>query len=351
MPRAFLTGATGFIGGALLSHLLSRGWDVRALIRPSSDPENLTRHERAFERVSGDLRDPASLERGLRGCDVLFHVAARYSLWNPDPREIYADNVEGTRNVLQAARRCGVSRVVYTSTVGTIYIPFDGKPGDESRMLGLRDIQGHYKRSKLLAELEARRFAGEGLPVVIVHPSAPVGPWDVKPTPTGRMILDFLERKMPGYTDTGLNIVGVEDVAEGHLLAYEHGRPGEGYILGGENMSLLEIFRTLSRITGIPAPRFKVPLAALAPIALASECMARALRRPPRVPWEAVRLAGKYMYFSSAKAKEELGYRPGPAAAALERAVRWFVSRADGGAEVAGMAGDRSGACQSGSPP
>jgi len=324
MPKAFLTGASGFVGGAVLRELLQRGWEVRALVRPSSDRRNLQGHQGSLESYTGDLRDPASLERGLEGCQALFHVAARYSLWNPRPREIYADNVEGTRNVLEAARRKGVEKVVYTSTVGTIHIPPDGSPGDESRLHELHEIHGHYKRSKLLAELEARRFASEGLPVVIVHPSAPVGPFDIKPTPTGQMIVDFLLGRMTAYTDTGLNIVGVEDVAVGHVLAHQRGRPGEGYILGGENMSLLEIFRSLSSITGIPAPRARIPRSVLAPIAFLSEGWARITRKPPRVSWEAVRLAGRYMYFSSARAERELGYQPGSARAALERAVEWF---------------------------
>jgi dihydroflavonol-4-reductase len=341
--RAFITGATGFIGGALLAELLATGWEVRALVRPTSNRQNLAGHCRDFELVVGDLRDPAVLQRGLAGCDALFHVAARYSLWNPHPREIYADNVEGTRNVLEAARRREVDRIVYTSTVGTMHIPPDGKPGDESRMLDLSEVQGHYKRSKLLAEKLVRQFAAEGLPVVIVHPSAPVGARDVKPTPTGQMILDYLMGKMPAYTETGLNIVGVEDVARGHLLAFHRGRPGEGYILGGENMTLLEIFRALARITGIPAPRFKIPRGALMPIAAASECLAWALGRPPRVSWEAVRLAGKFMFFTSAKAEKELGYRPGPALMALERAVRWFESRMPGNGVTAGAGRVESG--------
>ncbi len=324
MPRAFVTGASGFVGGAVLRELLQRGWEVRALVRPSSDRRNLQGHEGPVECIPGDLRDRESLERGLHGCQALFHVAARYSLWNPNPQEIYADNVEGTRNILEAARRMMVEKVVYTSTVGTLRIPLEGRPGDESGILDLHEIHGHYKRSKLLAELEARRFAEEGLPVMIVYPSAPVGPFDVKPTPTGQMVVDFLLGKMAAYTDTGLNIVGVEDVAVGHLLAYERGRPGEGYILGGENLSLLEIFRTLSSITGIPAPRVKIPRGVLASIALLSEGWARISRKPPRISWEAVQLAGRFMYFSSAKAEGELGYQPGPARKALERAVEWF---------------------------
>ena len=340
--RAFITGATGFIGGALLAELLATGWEVRALVRPTSNRQNLSGHGRDFEVVVGDLRDPPAIHRGLAGCDAVFHVAARYSLWNPHPGEIYADNVEGTRNVLEAARRREIDRIVYTSTVGTLHIPPDGRPGDESRMLDPRRVHGHYKRSKLLAEKVARQFAAEGLPVVIVHPSAPVGARDIKPTPTGQMILDYLRGKMSAYTETGLNVVAVEDVARGHLLAFHRGRPGESYILGGENMTLLEIFRALARITGIPAPRFKIPRGALVPIAAASEWLARALGRPPRVSWEAAQLAGKFMYFTSAKAEKELGYRPGTAFSALERAVGWFESRMAGEDAVAAGARPRS---------
>ncbi len=328
MPRAFLTGATGFIGGALLRALLVRGWDVRVLVRPGSDPRNLSGHAEPFDRFEGDLLDASALQKGLQGCDVLFHVAARYSLWNPRPAEVYAANVDGTRNVLDAARRHGVSRVVYTSTVGTIHLASDGKPADESRMADLPSTFGHYKRSKILAEREVRRFSTDGLPIVIVHPTAPVGPFDLKPTPTGEMIVDYLRGKMRAYTDTGLNIVAVEDVAVGHIQALERGRPGEGYILGGENLSLLRIFQELSDATGIPAPRMKISRGALAPIAVVSEAFARLTHKPPLVSREAAHLAGKFMYFSSEKAIGELGYRPGPAHEALVRAVDWF--RANG---------------------
>jgi len=327
MSRAFLTGASGFIGGALLHELLRRGWEVRALVRPSSDRRNLECAPRNFQVHLGDLQDPASLESGLDGCDALFHVAARYSLWNPRPAEIYADNVDGTRNILEAARRRGVARVVYTSTVGTIRLPPGNVPGDEGGRATLDEVHGHYKRSKLLAEEVAREYAAEGLPVVIVHPSAPVGPFDVKPTPTGQMIVDFLHGRMRAYIETGLNIVAVEDVAAGHILAHDRGRPGEGYILGGENMSLIEVFRVLSETSGIPAPERKIPRSVLAPIALACEAWSRVGGGPPAVSWEAFGLSGRFMYFSSEKARRELGYRSGPAAGALARAVRWFQEK------------------------
>lgn len=260
----------------------------------------------------------------MADCDAVFHVAARYSLWNPRPREIYRDNVDGTRNVLEAARRAGVEKVVYTSTVGTLLPQPGGAPANESNVAALKDLRGHYKRSKWLAEQEVRKFAREGLPVTIVHPSAPVGPFDVKPTPTGRMILDFLDGRARAYTDTGLNIVAVEDVACGHLLALERGRIGESYVLGGENLSLLDIFRVLAECTDIMAPRFRIPAPALVPISLVSELISRVTKRPPLVAWEAVVMSFKRMYFDSLKAREELGYEPGGARQALERATLWF---------------------------
>jgi dihydroflavonol-4-reductase len=328
MPRAFLTGATGFVGGAVMRELLRCGWTVRALIRPRADLRNLDAAESGadgrLERWGGDLGDAPALETALRGCDVLFHVAARYSLWNPSAEGIYRDNVEGTRNILEAARRAGVAKVVYTSTVGTIHIPKDGAPGDERRRAALEEVRGHYKRSKWMAEDVARGFAREGLPLVIVHPSAPVGAADLKPTPTGKMVVDFLRGKVLAYLDTGLNVVDVDDVARGHLLAADSGVHGEGYILGAENLSLIEIFRGLEELTGIRAPRLRLPGAVLGPLSLASEAFARVIRRPPLIPWEAAAMARKRMYFASVKAMDALGYRPGPAKRALVRAVLWF---------------------------
>ncbi len=331
MPTAFVTGATGFVGCAVARELIRDGWSVRLLARDKSDPRNLDSLEQGVQeaggrvqRHPGDLLDVPSLERGLRGCDALYHVAARYSLWNPRPRQIYRDNVEGTRNVLEAARRAGVERLVYTSTVGTLHLPDDGRPGDETRIADLDTVRGHYKRSKWLAENEARRLAREGAPVVIVHPSAPVGTCDIKPTPTGRMIVHFLDGRARAYTDTGLNIVDVEDVARGHLLAAERGEVGESYILGSENMSLLEIFQALSASTGVPAPGVRLPTSALLPVSLVTEIAARFTRRPPLVPWEALSMSSKRMYFDTSRARRDLGYEPGPARRALERAALWF---------------------------
>lgn len=324
MPKAFLTGATGFVGGALLRALLDRGWGVRALARPGSDQRNLSGLEGRFERVDGDLRSREHLTRACDGCDVVFHVAARYSLWNPRPDEIYEDNVEGTRNLLEAAQAAGVRRIVYTSTVGVLR-PAAADPGaDESQLAALESLHGHYKRSKWLAEQLARDFAANGLPVVIVNPSTPVGPHDLKPTPTGAMIVDFLRRRMPAYVDTGLNLVAVEDVAVGHLLAAERGQPGERYILGCENLSLQRILSELSLITGIKPPRVRVPRRLLLPLAAASSAWAMASRRVPLIPWEAAHMAQRHMYFDATRARRDLGFAPGDVRLALERAVRWF---------------------------
>ena len=324
MPRAFITGASGFIGGALLRALLQRGWEVRVLLRPGSDPKGLQGIEAPFERCPGDLRHRDSLRGHLVGCDLLFHVAARYSLWNPRPREIYEDNVVGTRNILEAAEEAGVSRVVYTSTVGVLRPSQDGRLADETSMARLDEVHGHYRRSKWQAEQCALEFARRGLPVVIVNPSAPVGPGDVKPTPTGRMIIDFLKGRMTGYTDTGLNLVAVEDVAEGHILAAAKGVPGQRYILGAENMTLLGVFRILSELTGVPVPRLRVPAMLLLPIALALAGVSAITRRPPFVCLEEARMARARMHFDIARARRDLGFKPGPVPAALERAVRWF---------------------------
>jgi len=324
MPTAVVTGATGFLGGALLRELLARGWTVRALVRKASDRRNLEGHSRSFEQVEGDLRDKASLVKAVGKSDVVFHVAARYSLWNPDPREIYSDNVDGTRNLLEAAGDAGVHRIVYTSTVGVLRAARDGSPVNEDELADLREIQGHYKRSKWLAEACARELAAAGLPVVIVNPSTPVGPHDIKPTPTGRMILDFLRRRMIGYTDTGLNLVAVEDVARGHVLAAEKGVLGRRYILGAENYSLRELFDELSSLTGLESPRFCIPRRLLIPLAACSSAWTFLRRTPPLIPWEAALMAQKHMYFDASRARAELGFEPTDVRSALERAVAWF---------------------------
>jgi dihydroflavonol-4-reductase len=288
------------------------------LIRPSSRVQYLD-----VEAVQGDLRDPASLERAVAGCGLVFHVAADYRLWAPDPDELYRSNVDGTRNLLEAARKAGVERVVYTSTVGCIGIR-KGGGGDERSPVTLEEMCGAYKRSKFLAERVALEFAKGGFPVVIVNPTAPVGDHDVKPTPTGKIVVDFLRGGMPAFIDTGLNVVDVRDVAEGEWLAAERGVPGERYILGSENMTLAEILGTLARITGRKAPRIRLPYAVAYAAGWVSTALAGVTGKPPVAPLDAVRMARKKMFVSQQKAERELGYQPGPAAGALRRAVDWF---------------------------
>lgn len=313
-----LTGATGFIGGHVARLLAVEGADLRLLVRPSSDRRTLEGLD-AAEIVEGDLRDPASLDRAVRGCDRVFHVAADYRLWARDPDELMRSNVEGTRNLLSAAAEAGVDRIVYTSTVGTV-----GLPGDEDTPVDEADLSGPYKRSKLEAERVALEFARRGLGVVAVNPTAPVGERDWKPTPTGKIIVDFLRGAMPAYLDTGLNLVDVRDVARGHLLAAERGRAGERYLLGARNMTLREILAALAAITGRRAPRVRIPYAAARLLAAIEEPVARLTGREPRASVEAVRMARKKMFVSCAKAERELGYRHGPVEEALRRAVEWF---------------------------
>ena len=295
---------------------------MRCLVR---DPSRF-RHRPSgdVELVRGDLRDPGSLAAPIRDCEWVFHCAADYRLYAADPTELYQSNVEGTRNVLAAAAEAGPARVVYTSSVGALGLTDDGTPADETTPVSLDEMVGHYKRSKFLAERVADEFAADGLPVVIVNPSTPVGEADVKPTATGRLILDFLRRRVPAYVDTGLNLVDVRDVAAGHLLAAEKGRIGERYILGNRDMSLREIYRTLGRIADLPAPRLRLPHAVPLLFAAVDTGIARLTGREPRVALESVRLARYQMYFSSAKAVRELGLPQTPVEEALERAVAWF---------------------------
>ncbi len=323
--KALVTGATGFVGAAVARALLSAHWQVRALARKGSNRGNLAGLD--IEVHEGDLMDTNSLERAADGCEGLFHVAADYRLGARDPSQLYRSNVEGTRNILNAARLAGVRRVVYTSSVATIGIPGDGTPGDETTPSALHNMIGHYKRSKYLAEEVVRQAAREGLPVVIVSPSTPVGPGDVKPTPTGRLVLDAAAGRMPAYVDTGLNIVHVDDVAAGHLLAYERGRAGERYILGGRDMSLRQILEIIATLTGRTAPRVRLPYAVVLPIAYLAEGYARLTGTNGRITLEGVRMSRKLMYFSSAKALRELGYSSRPPALAFEDAIRWFRAR------------------------
>ncbi len=318
-----VTGGTGFVGGRVALKLIERGEQVRCLARKSSNPKNL--EGLPVELTLGDLQDPDSLRRAVSGCRVVYHVAADYRLWSRDPQELYRSNVEGTRNLLEAAGRAGCERVVYCSSVGALGIPAGGGSGTERTPVRLEEMVGHYKRSKFLAEQEALQAAGRGVPVVIVNPSTPVGPGDVKPTETGRIITRFLNNEMPAYLDTGLNLVDVDDVAEGHLLAAERGKVGEKYILGNRNMTLREILETLSRLTGKPAPRVKIPYGAILGIAQINEFfMGSLLRREPGIPVEGVRMAKKHMFFDPSKAVHELGLPQTPVEEALERAIRWF---------------------------
>lgn len=320
--KALLTGGTGFVGAAVARALTREGWQVRALVRPNSDRRNLAGLD--VELAQGSLADVTSLERAAFGCAALFHVAADYRLGAANPQELYRTNVEGTRNMLSAARSAGIERVVYTSSVATIGIPADGSPGNERTPVALADMIGHYKRSKFLAEAVAREFALSGVPVVIVNPSTPVGPGDVKPTPTGRMVLDAAAGRMPAYVDTGLNIVHVDDVAAGHLLALQRGRSGQCYILGGEDLTLREILGEIARLVGRAPPRIRLPAAPLVPLAFIAERVARLTGGSTRLTVEGVRLARKRMFFSSEKAREELGYRARPATEALRDAVLWL---------------------------
>ena len=317
-----ITGGTGFIGANVARELVAAGATVRVLARPGGDRRALDGV--GAEIVEGDLLDAASVRRAVRGAQAVYHVAADYRLWTPDPAALYRTNVEGTRAVLEAAGEAGVSRVVHTSSVGTLGIPEDGRPGTEDTPVALTDMVGHYKRSKFLAEQVALDFARRGLPVVVVNPSAPVGPWDVKPTPTGQMIVDFMRGRMVATVDTGLNVVHVRDVARGHLLAAERGKPGERYILGHRDLPLAEIFRILAELTGRRPPRFRVPYALAWVAAACCESLAWLTRRPPAVPLTAVRMSRKRMYFSPARAVRELGMPQTDVRVALGDAVTWF---------------------------
>lgn len=323
--KALVTGATGFVGAAVARALIKEGWAVRALARKSSDRRNVS--NLALEVVEGDLADRPSLEHALSGCQALFHVAADYRLGALDPGQLYQTNVEGTRNILEASRQAGVTRVVYTSSVATVGIPKDGSPGSEDTPVGVADMIGHYKRSKFLAEQLVREAAQSGFPVVIVNPSTPIGPGDVKPTPTGQLVLDAAAGRMPAYVDTGLNIVHVDDVAAGHLLAFHRGRPGERYILGGQDMTLREILFEIAALVGRKPPRIRLSTAVVLPIAYVAEGVARVTGRPGRITVESVRMARKRMFFSSEKARRELGYQWRPPREALQDAITWLAEQ------------------------
>jgi dihydroflavonol-4-reductase len=322
--RALVTGATGFVGAAIARALINAGWQVRVLARVGSDRGNL--QGLAVEVAEGDLGDVTSLEGALADCQGLFHAAADYRLGARDPSQLYRTNVDGTRNILAAARRAGVERTVYTSSVATIGIP-DGRPGDEQTPVALANMIGHYKRSKYLAEEAVRDLARSGLPVVIVNPSTPVGPGDVKPTPTGQLVLDAAAGRMPAYVDTGLNVVHVDDVAAGHLLAFERGLAGERYILGGQDMTLREILGVIAGLVGRSPPSIRLPYAMVLPVAYLAEGLAKVTGRSGRLTLEGLRMSRKRMFFSSDKAVRELGYQWRPPVQAFDDAIRWFRER------------------------
>jgi dihydroflavonol-4-reductase len=321
--KIFLTGATGFVGGALVRRLLADGHRVRALVRPGTNTRQID--GLPVERIPGDLADTAALQKGMAGCDQVYHAAALYAYWGYPWEVFQRTNVEGTRRVLEAAGQAGVGRIIYTSSIAALGIPRDGTPGTEDTPVGLDDMIGFYKRSKFLAEEVVREYVGRGLPVVTVNPAAPVGIGDHKPTQTGKMIVDFLKGKMPAYVDTGLTIVDVDNVAEGHLLAAEKGRVGERYILGGENLSLKQVLDLLAEVSGLPEVNTRIPrLVALAFSYLDTGLARLDPRHVPAATPEAVRVSSKREYFSSAKAVRELGYRFAPARLGLAKAIEWY---------------------------
>jgi dihydroflavonol-4-reductase len=333
--KAFVTGATGFLGSHVASALAEQGAELRLLVRPTSNLKNLEgllSSGRNAETATGDLRDAASLEKAMSGCDTVFHVAADYRLWVRDPEEMYRSNVEGTRAILEAARKNGVRRVVYTSSVATMGFSSNGRPpgqfgqpADEDSPVSLADMIGPYKRSKFMAEQVALEAGRSGMHVVTVNPTTPVGEQDVKPTPTGRIVVDFLKRKFPAYVETGLNLVDVRECARGHVAALEKGKSGERYILGGENLTLKQLLDTLGEISGLPSPTVKLPyFFALAAGVVDETITGRLLRREPRATVDAVRMGRKKMFASSGKAERELGWKIVPVESALRRAVQWF---------------------------
>ncbi len=326
MTKTLVTGATGFVGAAVARKLLARGEEIRLLTRANSDRSNLDGLD--AEIVTGDLTDPSTLPAAVQGCATVYHVAADYRLWVRDPSVLYRANVDGSVALIRAAADAGASRIVYTSSVAALGIPKDRTPGDEETPVSVDDMVGHYKRSKFLAEEAVRRLADGGAPVVIVSPSTPVGPRDIKPTPTGRVILDAARGKIPAFVDTGLNVVHVDDVAEGHLLAAEKGEIGRRYVLGGENLSLREILTEIARLTGRRPPKVRLPRAPLFPVAWGAEAWARMTNGgEPMVTVDALRMARKWMWFSSDRAERELGYTHRPATEALADALAWFRER------------------------
>jgi dihydroflavonol-4-reductase len=316
-----VTGAAGFLGSHVARQLVARGEDVRVLMRASSNNRAIS--DLSLEYVTGDLRDPASLERAMKDVKRVFHVAADYRLWAKHPQDIYDSNVGGTKNLLAAARDAGVEQLIYTSTVATIAVDRPELPNERTEAK-LEEMIGHYKRSKWMAEQEVLQAARAGFPAIVAMPTTPVGPWDWKPTPTGKIVLDFLNGKMPGYVETGLNFVGVEECAAGHLLVSERGKIGERYLLGGENLTLKELLDTLAKITGLPAPTMKIPHGMALTVAYVESAFSRLIGKEPGIPVEGVKIAQHKMFVDCSRAQRELGFQPGSVAAALERAVRWY---------------------------
>jgi dihydroflavonol-4-reductase len=316
-----VTGAAGFLGSHVARQLVARGETVRVLLRPSSSNRAIA--DLPLEYVTGDLREKASLERAMKGVQRVFHVAADYRLWAKNPQDIYDSNVGGTQNLLAAAKQAGVERLIYTSTVATIAIDRPELP-NEFTDARLEEMVGHYKRSKWMAEREVLQAAKEGLPAIVAMPTTPVGPWDWKPTPTGKIIVDFLNGNMPGYVETGLNFVGVEDCGLGHLLVAEKGKIGERYLLGGENWTLKRVLDALASFTGLPAPKLKIPHAVALGVAYAETAFSQLIGREPQIPVEGVKIAAHMMFVDCKRAQAELGFQPGPVVAALERAALWY---------------------------
>lgn len=320
-PKILVTGAAGFLGSHLTRQLVARGADVRVLLRPSSNNRAIA--DLPLEYMTGDLRDVASLDRAMAGVQRVFHVAADYRLWSKRSQDIYDSNVGGTKNLLDAAKRASVEQFIYTSTVATIAVDRTEHP-NELTDARLEEMVGHYKRSKWLAEKEVLEAARQGFPAIVAMPTTPVGPWDWKPTPTGKIILDFLNGKMPGYVETGLNFVGVEECAAGHILVAEKGIAGERYLLGGENLTLKAMLDKLAELTGLPAPTLKIPHGVALGVAYAETAFSRLIGREPQIPVEGVKIAQHMMFVDASRAVRELGFQAGPVSAALERAVRWY---------------------------
>jgi dihydroflavonol-4-reductase len=321
--KAFITGATGFVGSHVARALAAQGAELRLLVRPTSRLDNIA--DLRAETFTGDLRDPRSLKKAMAGCEFVFHVAADYRLWVRDPDQMYRSNVEGTRAIIEVAKETGIRRVIYTSSVATMAFTREGHIAGEDSPVSIRDMVGHYKRSKFMAEQIALEAGNNGANVVVVNPTTPIGEYDIRPTPTGRIVVDFLKRKFPAYVDTGLNLADVKEVARGHLLAMEKARPGQRYILGGENLTLKQILDKLFALTGLPAPTMKVPHAVAMGFAVFDQFFTGTiLGKEPRATIDAVKMGRKKMFASSGKAERELGYKVLPVEDALRRAIEWF---------------------------